>query len=129
FLRHPWFQRPPPKSLDRNDFSGLIGAVSRLGDADAAATLAAALAPPVAAGMRWLPSMPARLLVCGGGRQNGAVMAQLQQALPCEVAGVEAARIDGDMLEAQAFAWLAARVRRGLATSGPTTTGVAHPAC
>lgn len=129
FLRHPWFQRPPPKSLDRNDFSGLLAAVSRLGDADAAATLVAALAQSVAAGMRWLPSMPARLLVCGGGRRNGAVMAQLQQALPCEVARVEAARFDGDMLEAQAFAWLAVRVRRGLATSGPTTTGVAQPAC
>ena len=32
----------------------------------------------------------------------------------------------GDMLEAQAFAYLAVRRLRGLPASGPTTTGAAH---
>jgi len=40
---------------------------------------------------------------------------------------VEAVGFDGDMLEAQAFAYLAARVARGLPTSAPGTTGVAAP--
>ena len=33
--------------------------------------------------------------------------------------------LNGDMLEAQAFAYLAVRVARGLPTTGPSTTGVA----
>jgi len=47
--------------------------------------------------------------------------------LPCPVEPVEAAGLDGDMLEAQAFAYLAARVARGLPTSAPGTTGVPAP--
>ncbi|MCF3972060.1 anhydro-N-acetylmuramic acid kinase [Paracoccus salsus] len=129
FLRHPYFERPPPKSLDRDQFAGLIRDVSGLSDADAAATLVAALAGSVAAGWRWLPSAPRTLLVAGGGRHNAAIMAALRAALDAEIRPVEAAGMDGDMLEAQAFGWLAVRVRRGLATSGPRTTGVPEPAC
>ncbi|MDP0925775.1 anhydro-N-acetylmuramic acid kinase [Paracoccus onubensis] len=129
FLRHPYFERPPPKSLDRNQFSGLSQAVSHLTDADAAATLVAALARSVAAGLRWLPAPPAVLLVCGGGRHNTAIMEALRAQLTTRVQPVESAGLDGDMLEAQAFGWLAARVVKGLPTSGPMTTGVPAPVC
>lgn len=129
FLCHPFFDRQPPKSLDRDQFAGLAGSVEALPDADAAATLVAALSGSVAAGFRWLPQSPATVLVCGGGRRNPAIMAQLARVLPCAVQPVEAAGLDGDMLEAQAFGWLAARVMRGLPTSGPTTTGVPAPCC
>ncbi|MYA90170.1 MAG: anhydro-N-acetylmuramic acid kinase, partial [Boseongicola sp. SB0662_bin_57] len=37
------------------------------------------------------------------------------------------AGMDGDMLEAQAFAYLAARIRSGLPTSAPGTTGATKP--
>jgi anhydro-N-acetylmuramic acid kinase len=40
------------------------------------------------------------------------------------VQAVEDAGLDGDMLEAQAFAYLAVRVLNGMATSCPSTTGV-----
>ncbi|MBK4215061.1 anhydro-N-acetylmuramic acid kinase [Paracoccus caeni] len=129
FLRHIYFERVPPKSLDRDQFSGLVEALSSLSDADAAATLVAALAGSVAAGLRWLPSAPASILVCGGGRHNPAIMAALDAALPSAVAPVEVIGLDGDMLEAQAFGWLAVRVMRGLPTSGPSTTGVSEPCC
>ncbi|TBN43653.1 anhydro-N-acetylmuramic acid kinase [Paracoccus subflavus] len=129
FLRHPYFDRPPPKSLDRDQFADLAAAITPLSDADAAATLVAALAGAVAAGFRWLPDVPSVLLVCGGGRRNPVIMARLAEVLPCEIRPVEAAGLDGDMLEAQAFGWLAARVMRGLPTSGPTTTGVPAPCC
>ena len=49
----------------------------------------------------------------------------LADRLSAEVQPVEAAGFDGDMLEAQAFAYLAVRVARGLPTSAPGTTGVA----
>lgn len=129
FLRHDYFARRPPKSLDRDQFEGLSRAVAGLVDADAAATLVLALAESVAAGMTWLPSPPETVLVCGGGRHNPAIMAALRASLPLAVKPVEAAGLDGDMLEAQAFGWLAVRVLRGLPTSGPMTTGVAAPCC
>jgi len=65
-----------------------------------------------------------RLLVTGGGRHNRAMMAELSRRMNCPVLPVEEAGLDGDMLEAQAFAFLAMRVARGLPTSCPGTTGV-----
>jgi anhydro-N-acetylmuramic acid kinase len=52
------------------------------------------------------------------------MMHMLREALECKVEPVETVGLDGDMLEAQAFAYLAVRVARGLPTSGPKTTGV-----
>lgn len=125
FLDHPYFFRIPPKSLDRNDFNDLLGAVKGLSNRDAAATLTAAAAAAVARGFDNFPRPPARLLVTGGGRHNATLMAMLTDRLPCAVAPVESVGLNGDMLEAQAFAYLAVRVARGLSTSGPSTTGVA----
>ncbi len=122
-----YFSKVPPKSLDRNDFSDWSALVRKLSDADAAATLAAGSAATVARGLEHCPAPPARILVTGGGRKNPGLMAELAHRLPCPVAPVEDAGLDGDMLEAQAFAYLAVRVLRGLPTSAPGTTGVAAP--
>ncbi|MEP2029027.1 MAG: anhydro-N-acetylmuramic acid kinase [Paracoccaceae bacterium] len=124
FLAEPYFTRVPPKSLDRNDFEEMIALVNELSDQDAAATLTAMCAAGVAEAMRHCPTPPARVLVTGGGRHNPVLMAMLKVSLDCPVAPVEAVGLDGDMLEAQAFAYLAARVVRGLPTSCPGTTGV-----
>jgi anhydro-N-acetylmuramic acid kinase len=129
FLAHPYFTRPAPKSLDRDQFAGLIAAVDGLGVADAAATLVAAASGAVAAGMHWLPAGCARVLVCGGGRHNTAIMGALTRDLGIPVAPIETIGLNGDMLEAQAFGWLAVRVMRGLPISGPMTTGVPAPVC
>ncbi|MCV6584074.1 MAG: anhydro-N-acetylmuramic acid kinase [Marinibacterium sp.] len=123
FLRAPYFSRRPPKSLDRDDFPDLLPSVADLSDADAAATLTALVAASVADGLRHLPSPPSRILVTGGGRLNPVMMRHLAQALPCPVDPVEAVGLDGDMLEAQAFAFMAVRVLRGLPISMPGTTG------
>lgn len=129
FLAHPYFNRKPPKSLDRDQFAGLSQSVVALPDADAAATLVAALAASVEAGFKWLPQLPGTILVCGGGRHNATIMAELAARLSCNVQPVEAAGLDGDMLEAQAFGWLAVRVQRGLPTSAASTTGAPGPVC
>lgn len=129
FLAHPHFARALPKSLDRDAFPDLLAGVAGLSDADAAATLTHAAAAAVAAGMALLPRAPALVLVCGGGRLNAAMMAALAARLSARVARVEAAGLDGDMLEAQAFGWLAVRVLRGLPTSGPGTTAAPGPVC
>lgn len=124
FLAEPYFARVPPKSLDRNDFSEMVALVGELSDADAAATLTAMCAAGVAEGMQHCPQPPARILVTGGGRHNPVLMQMLAVSLDCPVGPVEDVGLDGDMLEAQAFAYLAVRVARGLPTSCPGTTGV-----
>ncbi|MEW9918714.1 anhydro-N-acetylmuramic acid kinase [Marimonas sp. MJW-29] len=124
FLAEPYFARVPPKSLDRNDFSEMVSLVRELSDADAAATLTAMCAAAVAQAMEHCPSPPARVFVTGGGRHNPVLMQMLAVSLDCPVAPVEEIGLDGDMLEAQAFGYLAVRVARGLPTSCPTTTGV-----
>lgn len=121
----PWFDLPPPKSLDRHDFS--LEAVRGLSLEDGAATLAAFTAETVRIALRHVPEPTARLLVTGGGRHNLTMMRMLQRRLNMPVEPVEAVGWDGDMLEAQAFAYLAVRVLDGKPTSFPTTTGVPQP--
>jgi anhydro-N-acetylmuramic acid kinase len=120
---HAYLARNPPKSLDRNDFHGYLDRVSGLSTEDGAATLAALTVACVAEGSRHFPEPATRWLVCGGGRRNRTVMRMLAQRSNAPVEAVEAVGLDGDMLEAQAFAYLAVRVLRGLPTSGPSTTG------
>jgi anhydro-N-acetylmuramic acid kinase len=127
FLEHPYFAKMPPKSLDRDGFPDLQAMVADLSDADAAATLAAIVAASVMEGVGHCPSPPARLLVTGGGRKNPVLMKMIAAALDCPVDPVEAVGLDGDLLEAQAFAYLAVRVLYGLPTSAPGTTGIAAP--
>ncbi len=127
FLAEGYFARMPPKSLDRDDFALMLDLVRELSDADAAATMTAMAAAAVMQGMIHCPHPPERVLVTGGGRKNPVMMQMLAAGLDCPVRPVEDAGLDGDMLEAQAFAYLAVRVARGLPTSAPGTTGVPAP--
>ncbi len=127
FLAAPYFRRRPPKSLDRDDFAAF--ALDGLSSTDGAATLTEITAAAVAAGCRHFPGPAREFLVTGGGRHNPALMAALARRLAAPVRPVEAVGGDGDALEAQAFAYLAIRSRRGLPLSLPTTTGAPHPMC
>ena len=126
-MANPFFDVPPPKSLDRNDFHARAGIVERLSDADGVATLAAFTIAATAAAVRHVPSRPARWLVAGGGRLNGAFMAGLRHSLAVPVDPVETMGCNGDIIEAQCFGYLAVRSLAGLPLSLPTTTGVPRP--
>ena len=54
-MRDPYFDRPAPKSLDRNHFRALAACVERLSDADGAATLSAFTVESTAAALRHVP--------------------------------------------------------------------------
>lgn len=124
-LEHPWFQTPPPKSLDRYDFNASMARGLSL--EDGAATLTAFSAHAVAQSLSQLPEMPERLIACGGGRHNPTLMRMLAEAVPCQVLTAEQVGWRGDSIEAEAFAFLAARTLRGLPISWPKTTGVLKP--
>ena len=105
----------------------MLAAIEGLSTDDGAATLTAFTADCVAASLRHMPSPPTRWLVCGGGRRNPSMMAALAARLGAPVEPVEAIGVDGDFVEAQAFAYLAARSLRGLPLSAPGTTGCPAP--
>jgi anhydro-N-acetylmuramic acid kinase len=124
-LANPYFDRLPPKSLDRNAFdSSILGDISKN---DGAATLTAFTAASVARAAAFFPAPAKRWLVTGGGRLNPALMDELARRLGVPVDPVEAVGWDGDALEAQAFGYLAVRSLAGLPLSFPTTTGAAAP--
>ena len=122
---HPWFSDPPPKSLDRYDFSASMA--RGLSFEDGAATLTAFSARSVAAGITLLPEPPKRVIACGGGRRNPALMEAIRDAVSCPVLVAEDAGWDGDAIEAQAFGFLAVRSIRKLPISWPQTTGAPLP--
>ncbi|MEM8538795.1 MAG: anhydro-N-acetylmuramic acid kinase [Pseudomonadota bacterium] len=124
FKTHPFLAQAAPKSLDRDAFADLLTAVAQMDDADALATLAQAVVVSVSAGVQLCPKPPAQVLVTGGGRYNEALMQGLKAELDCDVQPVEAVGLNGDMIEAQAFAYLAVRSAKGLPLSAPMTTGV-----
>ncbi|HJR57477.1 MAG TPA: anhydro-N-acetylmuramic acid kinase [Rhizomicrobium sp.] len=124
-LENPYFAKLPPKSLDRLDFG--FEAVEGLPPADGAATLADFTAASIARAAEHFPASPATWIISGGGRHNEFLMERLRVRLKGNVLKAEGARWDGDALEAEGFAYLAMRSKRGLPLSLPTTTGVPTP--
>jgi anhydro-N-acetylmuramic acid kinase len=124
YLAHPYFQTRGPKSLDRYDFS--LDPVSGLTLVDGAATLTAFAAAAVALSVEGCPERPIQIVVCGGGRHNPTLLAAIRERAEVPVTTTEDQGWRGDAIEAEAFAYLAARAARGLTISFPGTTGVAR---
>ena len=124
-LGHPYFRAAPPKSLDRYDFS--LEPLASLSLEDAAATLVAFMADGVKLAFEAVGQAPSEVIVCGGGRHNPEIMKALSGRLAVPVKTAEDHGWRGDSIEAEAFAYLAARTFHGLPISFPTTTGVAVP--
>jgi anhydro-N-acetylmuramic acid kinase len=121
FLGDGFFEQAAPKSLDRNSFAGI--SLDGLAVADGAATLVAVTARSIALAARQMPEAPKRWIICGGGRHNKAIMKMLGEVLD-DVVPAEAIGLDGDAVEAEAWAFLAVRSLRGLPLTYPGTTGV-----
>jgi anhydro-N-acetylmuramic acid kinase len=124
-LDNAFFDRAPPKSLDRMDFG--MEAVKNLSPADGAATLTAFTAASIARAREHFPEPAATWVVTGGGRHNKTLMAMLKARVNAPVIAAEEAGWNGDAMEAEAFAYLALRAKKGLPLSLPTTTGVKQP--
>jgi anhydro-N-acetylmuramic acid kinase len=124
-LAHPFFQQPPPKSLDRNTF--LKYATDILSTEDGAATLTAFTALACARLLEQLETAPQLWVVCGGGARNPTMLGMLREALATTVVTSDALDWSSETIEAQAFAYLAVRSRRHLPLTFPSTTGVPVP--
>jgi anhydro-N-acetylmuramic acid kinase len=127
-LDDPFFDAPPPKSLDRNAFAFANIGLPEFSVADGAATLAALTVAAVKRAVPQLPAVPQAWVVSGGGARNQTLMRMLAEAMaPASVETADEIGWSADALEAQAFAYLAVRSLRGLPLTFPTTTGVPQP--
>ena len=124
-LDHPWFDAPPPKSLDRGDFT--IQPARGLSVEDGAATLTAFTAETVSLAMRLLPAAPRRLIVVGGGRHNPTMLRAIAARTGSTPEPSDSLGWNGDSVEAEGFAYMAVRTLAGLPISFPGTTGVPKP--
>ena len=130
-LSEAWFALPPPKSTGRDQFhlgwveSHLLGGES---DADVQATLLALTIRTVIDALQAVQPSTRRILVCGGGVHNGALMDALATAAPgVQVESTAAHGVDPDYLEALAFAWLARQTTLGRAGNLPGVSGARGP--
>jgi anhydro-N-acetylmuramic acid kinase len=119
-MAHPYFDRVPPKSLDRLAFDVSLSGLSAQ---DGAATLTAFTAAAVARGTAFFPAPVRRWLATGGGRHNPVLLARIGEAVGAVIEPVEEAGWNGDAIEAEAFAYLAVRSLRAMPLSLPETTG------
>lgn len=122
WLSHPFFEKHPPKSLDRDAWD--TKTISNFPLAGAVATLTDFTVAAIVNGTRYFPEPATAWYVTGGGRLNKSIMDGLRDQLKCSVEPVEALGWNGDALEAEGFAYLAVRSFLGSPLSYPTTTGV-----
>ena len=127
-LAEPWFALPPPKSTGREQFH-LRWLESQL-DADAVtaadvqATLLELSAVTIADALRATQPGTARVLGCGGGVHNAALMARIAANLPgMQVESTALHGLDPDYVEAMGFAWLARETLAGRPGNLPSVTG------
>ncbi|HEX5755362.1 MAG TPA: anhydro-N-acetylmuramic acid kinase [Arenimonas sp.] len=131
-LSDPWLALPAPKSTGRDQYhldwlqSQLHGCV--LSPADVQATLCAFSAQSIASALqRELPDCR-RLLACGGGVHNRALMRMLTAELPqLTVSTTADFGLDPDFVEAMGFAWLARETLAGRPGNRPEVTGARGP--
>lgn len=141
-LAEPYFALPPPKTTGRDLFhaewlDARLQPFKTLPAADVQATLVALTAAAASDALRRHAPATERLIVCGGGARNHALMTALAAHSPgVEVVTSAAVGLDPMHVEAAAFAWLAhAHLERQpgnrcevTGARGPRVLGALHPA-
>lgn len=130
-LNDAYFRAPAPKSTGREYFNydwltRQLALFPALAPQDVQATLLELSAKSIADQVL-LHGGCEKLLVCGGGRRNLLLMRRLATLLgQTDVTTTDEAGINGDYLEALAFAWLACRTLSGLPGNLPSVTGASQ---
>lgn len=126
FLTHAYFEKPYPKSLDRNDFQD-IQLPKELKFEDKVATMSEATVASVVKAIEILPSDIEALYLCGGGRLNKFFINRLREHLDVEILDTDMIGLNGDMIEAEAFGFFAVRYLQNKPITFPLTTGTKKP--
>jgi anhydro-N-acetylmuramic acid kinase len=130
-LQEPYFAAAPPKSTGRDLFNeAWLQRMLRGGEEPQAvqATLLELTARSVAQAFAKHCQGAKRLIACGGGVRNSALMRRLAELVaPSALDTSDRHGIDPQLVEAAAFAWLAKRALEGLPGNLPSVTGARGP--
>ena len=132
-LQDPFYRMSPPKSTGKEQFNLLYVErhrqhFSSVKDVDVQTTLVELTALTIITAVEQFAPECEEIVVCGGGRRNGYLMSRISAlSLSRHVAGSEALGVDGDAIEAAAFAYLAWRFVHRLPGNVPTVTGASRP--
>jgi len=122
-LRDKYFNKRPPKSLDKLYFS--LKPFEKLNFNDACATISSFTGKSI---LREIAKFKIeKVIVSGGGIKNRHIFNILNEALKSKLFIIDEFKLDKDFIEAQAFAYLAIRRIKKLPISFPGTTGVSYP--
>ena len=126
-LRDPYFAAAPPKSTGRDLFNEAWLQRCLMGKEtpqQVQATLLELTARSLAEAIVRHCAGARRLIVCGGGAQNDALMRRLAEfAAPAALEKSDRHGIDPQLVEATAFAWLAKQALDGKPGNLPSVTG------
>ena len=125
YLNDSYYDVPPPKSLDVNDFN--LSYVRGLSLDNSITTLSELTAQTIVNSLNFFPSKPQKIIICGGGRKNKYIFERIKKISGITTLSVDEYKINGDFIESQAFAYLAIRSFLKKPISFPETTGVTGP--
>jgi anhydro-N-acetylmuramic acid kinase len=131
-LKHRFFKEKPPKSTGREVFGEAFLAriakhAPRVSSSDLVTTLTEFTARSIALNyLLHLPSTPDRVILCGGGAANSALVAAIRANLPTEVVGCDSLGWPAQAIEPAAFALLAWLRVEGKPGNIPETTGASR---
>ena len=124
FLQNNYFTKKYPKSLDRNDFNHYLKLANKLSNKDGIHTLSLLTVYSIKKGIEILNEKIDKIILTGGGRKNLFIYNKLKKVLKYKIINIDKLGLDGDLLEAEAFAYIAIRSLKKLPLSLKTTTGV-----
>jgi anhydro-N-acetylmuramic acid kinase len=130
-LAEAYFSAPPPKSTGR-DLFGEAWLLARLEGGEnpqaVQATLLELTSRSVADALARHCRGARRVIVCGGGAKNAALMRRIGELVaPAALESSDRQGIDPQLVEAAAFAWLAKRALEGAPGNLPAVTGARGP--
>ena len=130
FKNDSFFKLKYPKSLDREYFRNYFKQLKKIKIEDSIHTASMMTVKGILLGLKILNKKTKTIILTGGGRKNLFILNFLKKELEKKgnkIILIDKLNFDGDLLEAQAFAYLAIRSVRNLPISYPTTTGVKKP--
>lgn len=124
-LENEIFFRTVPRSFDRQDFIKIVEPVKSLELNDALATYGFIFSKALEIALDITKIKPKTIFICGGGRKNkGLINIISKNLVNTKFIDIDKLKLDGDSIEAEAFAFLAIRKLLDLPISFNKTTGL-----
>tara|TARA_Y100000590_G_scaffold465918_1_gene639654 strand:+ start:13444 stop:14520 length:1077 start_codon:yes stop_codon:yes gene_type:complete len=121
-LKNKYFKKDPPKSLDVQEID--VSTINSLNLNDGLATINEFIAETINLAINKFSIKINKIILLGGGRKNKDLKKRLNKKVNKIFLDIDDLKINGDLIESYAFAYLAIRSLKKMSLSFPKTTGV-----